>query len=1070
MMEAGFIRVLRLIFLILSVVFVCPFAFGKVIYVDDDAIGTNDGSSWQNAYNFLQDALADANIAEKPIEIRVAQGTYKPDQGGSEKPGDRKARFQLINDVAIKGGYAGFGAANPNVRNIDEYLTILSGDLNGDDIVVSEPCDLFSEPTRIENSSHVVESNNTNETAVMDGCIITGGYFRGGGRHFVAGAAGMVNYSGSPILINCTFIDNAAVMAGSALCNRDEGNLTLIGCTFDSNYNLIGGTIYNAGSISLTNCVFTGNRAEHGGGVYNSGSVDMTNCQFIRNSASRGGGIYNYGNNPELIITNCTFINNSASRGGGMYSNSGNPKLSGCRFIGNNARETGGGLDSRDDSNSMLIDCVLIGNSSNGFGGGVAGSNTIYNCVISSNFAVKDGGAIHGGGEFINCTIIGNKAGGDGGGIYTQEVTTIVNSILYDNKALIGNQIYLGSNIIPAGRSGTAIITPSALTIGYSNVQGGEEQVFLDTDCTLIWKPNNLEVDPLFAYPGYWADADDPNVVADPNDPNAVWIDGDYHLKSQAGRWDPNSQSWLIDDVTSPCIDAGDPNNPIGHEPFPNGGIINMGAYGGTAEASKSPSGLHAKYGGGTGEPNDPYLIYTTEHMNTVGLHEEDWDKHFKLMADIDLSAFDRVDFNIIGYWRSWDDNEPFTGTFDGNGYRVLNFTYRSTEKDSIGLFGFIRTGLGSHLAVQNLGLVDPNVDAVNARGVGALVGQLFNGIISGCYVEGGRVSGDSNVGGLLGWISATNMGPLERNIVNCYTSCQVSGNGSVGGIAGNVSPQTRVLYCQSFGTIIGKGGVGGLIGSSGHTEISHCYTFARVIGKDNTGGLVGLCDGGNDAVTACAAFGSVDGESDTGGLVGRNIYAGIVDSYSVARVLGVSRVGGLVGVNQGTVSTCYAAGLVKGESQTGGLIGSLDADPFYPVGSVSDSFWDTDTSGQTTSAAGTGVPTAEMQAAGTFLEAGWDFVGETANGTEDIWWILEGRDYPQLWSELIEKQLTDFRLPKSKTENRQSQMSYCFTIAVNLTRAFFVGRCGSIVPMRPTFWPTKPFKSIFEAVPAGKA
>jgi hypothetical protein len=65
-------------------------------------------------------------------------------------------------------------------------------------------------------------------------------------------------------------------------------------------------------------------------------------------------------------------------------------------------------------------------------------------------------------------------------------------------------------------------------------------------------------------------------------------VDGDYHLKSQAGRYDPNSRSWVVDEVTSPCIDAGDPMAPIMHEPFPNGGNINMGAYGGTGEASKS--------------------------------------------------------------------------------------------------------------------------------------------------------------------------------------------------------------------------------------------------------------------------------------------------------------------------------------------------------------------------------------------------------------------------------------------------------------------------------------------------
>ncbi len=88
---------------------------------------------------------------------------------------------------------------------------------------------------------------------------------------------------------------------------------------------------------------------------------------------------------------------------------------------------------------------------------------------------------------------------------------------------------------------------------------------------------------PLFVSDGQW----DPNGTPDePGDD--FWVGGDYHLKSQAGRWDPNNESWVQDDVTSPCIDAGDPNSPIGDEPFPNGGRVNMGAYGGTAEASKS--------------------------------------------------------------------------------------------------------------------------------------------------------------------------------------------------------------------------------------------------------------------------------------------------------------------------------------------------------------------------------------------------------------------------------------------------------------------------------------------------
>jgi hypothetical protein len=96
-----------------------------------------------------------------------------------------------------------------------------------------------------------------------------------------------------------------------------------------------------------------------------------------------------------------------------------------------------------------------------------------------------------------------------------------------------------------------------------------------------------ITADPKFAETRYW----DPNESPDkpPDYPyDDFWIDGDYHLKSQAGRWEPDSETWVQDDVTSPCIDAGDPNSPIALEPFPNGGIVNMGAYGGTVEASKS--------------------------------------------------------------------------------------------------------------------------------------------------------------------------------------------------------------------------------------------------------------------------------------------------------------------------------------------------------------------------------------------------------------------------------------------------------------------------------------------------
>jgi hypothetical protein len=99
------------------------------------------------------------------------------------------------------------------------------------------------------------------------------------------------------------------------------------------------------------------------------------------------------------------------------------------------------------------------------------------------------------------------------------------------------------------------------------------------------WGVGNIDTDPLFAQAGYW----DPNgTPTDPNDD--FWVAGDYHLQSQAGRWDPVVQQWVTDDVTSPSIDAGNESPEWKNEPWPNGQRINMGAYGGTAEASMSLS------------------------------------------------------------------------------------------------------------------------------------------------------------------------------------------------------------------------------------------------------------------------------------------------------------------------------------------------------------------------------------------------------------------------------------------------------------------------------------------------
>ena len=179
---------------------------------------------------------------------------------------------------------------------------------------------------------------------------------------------------------------------------------------------------------------------------------------------------------------------------------------------------------------------------------------------------------------------------------------------------------------------------------------------------------------------------------------------------------------------------------------------------------------------------------------------------------------------------------------------------------------------------------------------------------------------------------------------------------------------------------------------------------------EDCVAGLVGANSG---TITDCYASGTVSGSMDVGGLVGQNgvrignrfdalvFHGSINDSYSNCDVMGVAKVGGLVGDNYaGEITRCYSSGAVldsepnqpfeSKEESFGGLIGYSD------LLGIEDGFWDIDASGLTVSAGGTGKTTTEMQTAGTFLDAGWDFVGETENGTEDIWSICEGTNYPR--------------------------------------------------------------------------
>ncbi len=206
-----------------------------IIYVDDDGHGVNDGSSWVDAFVELQSAL---DVATSNDEIFVAQGTYKPDYdvATDTHTRDRSSTFQLLNDVKILGGFAGYGHTNPNSRAIERFKTVLSGDLSGDD----EPGFLNVS----ENVSSVVTGSGVNNTAILHGFIITGGRGSFGG--------GMKNINGSPKISNCRFIANSVSTKGSGMYNL-FGAPKVFNCIFAGN-NVFGDMYEAGGAICYVEC------------------------------------------------------------------------------------------------------------------------------------------------------------------------------------------------------------------------------------------------------------------------------------------------------------------------------------------------------------------------------------------------------------------------------------------------------------------------------------------------------------------------------------------------------------------------------------------------------------------------------------------------------------------------------------------------------------------------------------------------------------------------------------------------------------------------------------------------
>ena len=379
-----------------------------------------------------------------------------------------------------------------------------------------------------------------------------------------------INFLGKSIILTSTAPENPDTVINTIIKGSGSGSVVTFNNNEDPNsllkgFFITGGYSYYDGagiycyesSPTMSNCIVEGNTSVDGASVMcRESSAIISNCNVTKNNG--GAAIHCRGN---TRIINCNVGENMSS---GVYGYDG-MIVNKCIINGNK----GDGLSS--GRNTTANECVISDNG--GVGISCYDNTFIQNSVIKGN---KGGGVNIWGNssKVINSIIIGNEGRA---GIYCgyRRNVTVSNCTIsrnlaqgihcegstmkLDNCILFGNlkpEIYVGGNMYWTG----------SLSISYSNIPGGETDVDIDQYGILDWGAGNRDVEPLFA------------------EPNS----NDCHLKSQAGRYDPSLGSWTLDDATSPCIDAGNPASPIMYEQFPNGGRINMGAYGGTAEASKS--------------------------------------------------------------------------------------------------------------------------------------------------------------------------------------------------------------------------------------------------------------------------------------------------------------------------------------------------------------------------------------------------------------------------------------------------------------------------------------------------
>ena len=767
---------------------------GLVIYVDADAAGANNGLSWADAYTDLQSALS---VGINGNEIWVAEGTYNPTAGG-----ERTARFTLKSGVPLYGGFDGAEALRSE-RDPIANVTILSGD-------IGTPGDSS------DNSYHVVRGT---DGGTLDGFTVTEGNANGVSGTTNNYGGGMYNSGVSPTVTGCTFSNNLTSYGGGGMYNRGGSAPTVTDCSFTGNVSTYhGGGMYNdASSPQVANCAFSGNKSGGNGSSYNGGGVYSTNssptftsCAFSSNQAGKGGGMACVGGTAGTV-TGGFYGNSAAVGGGGIYCNGSSPAISNSTFAGNSGKSGGGMYNYA--SSPQLTDCIFAGNTVTQFGAGMynvsASAPAVLRCRFNQNVAAYYGGGVcnkDSSPVVTNCTFWGNTAGRGGGmGSYGTSGATVKNGILWGNTATLGTGpgIYNG--------------TGSSTTASYSCVQGG----YAGT--------GNIDLDPLFV------------------DPAGTH---DFHLKSQAGHW--TAGGWVVDGVTSPCLDVGDPADAYGNEPTPHGDRINMGAYGNTAQASKSTL-AHVIFvdAGATGANNGT-----------------SWTNAYTDLQSALAAATSGKDI-----WVAQGTYKPTAGAD-----RTISFQLKSEVAVYAG-FDATETSRDQRTWSQNVTTLSgdigtPGDSSDNTYHV--LVG-VTGGTLDGFTISGGMADGAAGYDSGGGMYNSS----ASPTVANCRFTTNSADQ--FGGGMRNDSSSPTVTNCVFNGNVANNKNGGGMSNVGSSTTVSNC-TFENNTG-DRGGGISN--SGGSPAIKNCILWGNTsvkaqgNGIYDTAGATPTVTYSCVQDGYA---------------------------------------------------------------------------------------------------------------------------------------------------------------------------------------------